>query len=161
MREKVVVGVLVLSFVVAEVGVAAALPSTPNPVMFVTQVPVGGFASLTSTFGNHTGSLESAPRGGDLVIRYGDGTLRFLTAEAGYGSAGQQGANAIAVREPCVHWSGTKALFSMVVGAPTQQYQLKSYRWQIYEVTGLGKNETASIRHVTGQPAGFNNVSPI
>lgn len=161
MRKKVVVGVLALSFLVAEATGAMGLPSTPNPVMFVTQVPVGGFASLTSTFGNHTGSLESAPRGGDLVIRYGDGTLRFLTAEAGYGSAGQQGANAIAVREPCVHWSGTKALFSMLIGAPTQQYQLKSYRWQIYEVTGLGKNETAVIRKVTGQPAGFNNVSPI
>ena len=161
MRRSAIVGVLALSFLVAGASRALGLPSTPNPVMFVTQVPVGGFASLTSTFGNHTGSLESAPRGGDLVIRYGDGTLRFLTAEAGYGSAGQQGANAIAVREPCVHWSGTKALFSMLVGAPTQQYQLKSYRWQIYEVTGLGKNETAVIRKVTGQPAGFNNVSPI
>lgn len=161
MRNKVVLGVLALSFLVAEASGALALPSTPNPVMFVTQVPVGGFASLTSTFGNHTGSLESAPRGGDLVIRYGDGSLRFLTAEAGYGSAGQQGANAIAVREPCVHWSGAKALFSMLVGAPTQQYQLKSYRWQIYEVSGLGKNETVSIRYVSGQPATYNNVSPI
>jgi len=161
MRNKVVVGVLVLSSLVAEVPAALALPSTPNPVLFVTQVPVGGFASLTSTFGNHTGALVSAPRGGDLVIRYGDGTLRFLTQEAGYGNAGQQGAGAIAVREPCIHWSGTRALFSMVVGAPTQQYQIKSFRWQIYEVTGLGRNETASVRRVAGQPADYNNVSPI
>lgn len=108
MRRSAMVGVLALSFLVAGASRALALPSTPNPVMFVTQVPVGGFASLTSTFGNHTGSLESAPRGGDLVIRYGDGTLRFLTAEAGYGSAGQQGGNAIAVREPCVHWAGPR-----------------------------------------------------
>jgi len=124
-------------------------------------VPVGGFASLTSTFGNHVAGLEQAPRGGDLVIRYGDGTLRFLTAEAGFGSSGMQGANAIAVREPCVHWSGDKALFAMVVGAPTQRYQIKQYRWQIYEVSGLGQGETTSIRLVEGQPVGFNNVSPI
>src|SRR5262245_57210499 len=85
-----------------------------HPILFVTQVPVGGFTSLTSTFGNHLGSMESAPRGGDLAIRYPDGSVRFLTQEAGYGNAGQQGANAIAVREPCVHWDGTRALFSMV-----------------------------------------------
>jgi hypothetical protein len=161
MGKMLVIGVVALSFLVAEARPARALPTTPNPVLFVTQVPVGGFASLTSTFGNHLGGLEPAPRGGDLVIRYGDGTLRFLTQEAGYGVSGRQGATAIAVREPCVHWSGTKALFSMVVGAPTQQYQIKSYRWQIYEVSGLGKNETASIRRVDGQPASFNNVSPI
>src|SRR5690348_7670082 len=74
-----------------------------NPVLFVTRMPVGGFASSTSTFGNHLASLDSAPRGGDLVIRYPDGSLRFLTQEAGFGNAGMQGANAIAVREPCVH----------------------------------------------------------
>lgn len=37
---------------------------------------------------------------------------------------GMQGANAIAVREPSVHWSGSKAVFSMVVGAPTQRYEV-------------------------------------
>ena len=48
-----------------------------------------------------------------------------LTQLAGYGvAAGFQGATAIAVREPAVHWNGTKAIFSMVIGAPTQQYQV-------------------------------------
>jgi hypothetical protein len=117
--------------------------------------------SATAVFGNHTTSPEKAPRGGDLVLRYPDGTLRFLTAEAGYGDTGMQGANAIVVREPCVHWSGDKALFAMLVGAPTQRYQVVQKFWQIYEVTGFAPGETASIRKIAGQPANFNNVSPI
>jgi hypothetical protein len=142
-------------------GIAQGQTGPSHPVLFVTQVPVGGFTSLTSTFGNHLGTMESAPRGGDLVLRYPDGSLRFLTAEAGYGSAGMQGANAIAVREPCVHWSGEKALFAMIVGAPTQQYQTATFHWQIYEVAGLAPGEAATIRRIEGQPATFNNVSPI
>ena len=104
---------------------AAAVPTTavPNPILFVTQVPMQGdpFASRMSTFANHLPSMLALPRGGDLMIRYPDGTLRNLTKEAGYGMEGQQGANAIAVREPAVHWSGTKAIFSMVVGGPPQR----------------------------------------
>src|SRR6185436_4754684 len=91
---------------------------------------------------------------------YPDGTLRNLTREAGYGMDGFQGAGAIAVREPSVHWSGTKALFSMVVGAPTEQYQVADYFWQIYEITGFGIGETPVVTKVPGQPSHFNNVSP-
>ncbi len=152
--------VLIVCCAIAALLGGARADAQTHPILFVTQVPVGGFASLTTTFGNHLGSMESAPRGGDLAIRYADGTIRFLTQEAGYGSSGMQGANAIAVREPCVHWSGTKALFSMVVGAPTQQYQVSTYHWQIYEVSGLGEGETATIRKIANQPA-YNNVSPI
>ena len=133
-----------------------------NPILFVTQVPTpnAGFASRTSTFANHLASVESAPRGGDLMIRYPDGTLRNLTSEAGLGQIGFQGANSIAVREPHVHWSGTKALFSMVVGAPTQQYQQTSHLWQVYEVSGVTQGATVAITKVVGQSA-HNNVSPI
>src|SRR6185369_3534160 len=133
-----------------------------NPILFVTQVPVpGDFTTVVSTFGNQLSAVAEAPRGGDLWIRYPDGTTKNLTRGAGFGGSGMQGTNAIAVREPSVHWSGTKALFSMVVGAPTQQYQVGTYRWQIYEVTGFGQGETASIRKIAGQPAEFDNVSPI
>ena len=133
-----------------------------NPILFVTQVPTpnAGFATRTSTFANHLASIESAPRGGDLMIRYPDGTLRNLTGEAGFGQLGFQGANAIAVREPHVHWSGTKALFSMAIGAPTQQYQQTSHLWQIYEVSGITQGATVAITKVVGQSA-YNNVSPI
>ena len=53
--------------------------------------------------------------------------------------------NAIAVREPSVHWDGTKAVFSMVVGSHPTRYQWNTYYWQIYEVTGLGPADTPVI----------------
>src|SRR5437899_12752731 len=113
-----------------------------NPILFVTQVPVpGDFTTVVSTFGNQVPTMEQAPRGGDLWIRYPDGTAKNLTRAAGFGGGGMQGAASIAVREPSVHWSGTKALFSMVVGAPPQQYLWETYYWQIYEITSLGENE--------------------
>jgi Hydrazine synthase alpha subunit middle domain len=131
------------------------------PILFVTQVPVSGFGSRLSAFANHLGKFAAAPRGGDLMIRYPDGSIRNLTQEAGLGSTGFQGSGAIAVREPAVHWSGTKAVFSMVVGAPASQFQNAEFYWQLYEVTGLGKNEPVSITKVANQPANYNNVSPI
>ncbi|MEA2328823.1 MAG: hypothetical protein QOE68_3782 [Thermoanaerobaculia bacterium] len=131
-----------------------------NPILFVTQVPVpGDFTTVASAFGNQLSSVAEAPRGGDLWIRYPDGSGKNLTRAAGFGNGGTQGAASIAVREPSVHWSGTKALFSMVVGAPSQQYLWETYHWQIYEITGLGANETPVIRKIANQP-NYNNVSP-
>lgn len=75
---------------------------TPHSILFVTQVPIGAFGTVTSIFGNHEPNPQQAPRGGDLVLRYPNGALRFLTSEAGFGNGRSQGANAIAVREPCV-----------------------------------------------------------
>jgi hypothetical protein len=158
-----------LSFVLLFLGwsVFAAEPRTeavalPNPVMFVGQVPTPfDFASVASTFGNHDPQQTLAPRGGDLFILDPSGTLKNVTRTAGYGNAGFQGASSIAVREPSVHWSGTKALFSMVIGAPTQQYQVKTFKWQIYEVTNLGEGQTPVITKIAKQPENFNNISPI
>ena len=131
-----------------------------NPILFVTQVPIpADFATVASVFGNHVPSMENAGRGGDLWIAYPDGTLKNLTQAAGFGNAGQQGVQSIAVREPSVHWSGSKALFSMAVGAPVQ-FEVKTFYWQIYEITGLGQNQQPAIRKITGQPENFNNVSP-
>jgi hypothetical protein len=119
------------------------------------------FASRASTFGNHRADLGRVLRGGDLMIRYPDGTLRNLTKEAGFGMDGFQGDKSIAVREPTVHWTGKKAVFSMVVGGAPAQYQVSNYVWQLYEVTGLGKGETVSITKVANQPATYNNVAPL
>ena len=135
-----------------------------NPILFVTQVPVprgDPFGSRLSAFANHTPSTGSTPRGGDLMLRYPDGSLRNLTREAGYGMDGFQGANAIAVREPAVHWSGTKAIFSMLVGSPVGQYDAVTSKWQLYEVTGLGQGQRATITKVPRQPTAYNNVSPV
>lgn len=135
--------------------------NTPHPILFVTQVPVPvDFATVASTFANHEASMEDVYRGGDLWIRYPDGSLRNLTAEAGMGNAGWQGSNAIAVRDPSVHFDGTRALVSMVVGAPTQQYVYLDFRWQIYEVSGLALGQPVSITRVSTQPANYNNIAP-
>lgn len=144
---------------------SADTTAVANPILFVTQMPnPNGFGTTISTFGNHLASPSVAGRGGDLYIRYADGTLKNLTAAAGFGStdpSGFQGANAIAVRDPAVYWDGSKALFSMVVGAPTKQYEVETYHWQIYEITGLKANEIPVITKVPNQPANYNNISPI
>ena len=133
-----------------------AMDALPT-ILFVTQPPFGAdFASANAVFGNHNPYTGSTPRGGDLYIRYSDGALRNLTAEAGFGlKAGEE----IATREPSVHWSGTKALFSMVVGGTTKNDYSPVY-WQIYEVSGIGKGEPVSIRRLP-QPADNNNISPL
>lgn len=139
----------------------ARAQALPDPVLFVTQVPVPvDFATIGSTFANHEASPTDAYRGGDLWIRYPDGSRRNLTAEAGFGVNGFQGATAIAVRDPEVHWNGTRAVFSMVIGNPAQQFQQTSFRWQLYEVTGFGQGQTVVITPVANQPTQYNNVQP-
>lgn len=60
----------------------------------------------------------------------------------------------VAVRDPAVHWSGAKALVSMVVGSAPEA------RWQIYEVTGLEQNASVKFARVN-QPSNYNNVSAV
>ncbi len=148
----------------------ATPPSTPPPlsvgdfpVLFVTQVPIAtDFATIGSTFANHGAGIEKVGRGGDLWIRYPDGTLKNLTKAAGFGDPdGLQGVKSITVRDPAVYWDGKKALFSMVIGAPKAQYEITAFYWQIYEITNLEANDTPVITKVPNQPAGFNNISPI
>lgn len=136
--------------------------TTPNPILFVTQMPISAdFAAIGSVFANHRANVGLVGRGGDLYLRYPDGSLRNLTREAGFGTAAAfQGANAIAVRDPAVHWSGTKAVFSMAVGAPATQYAADNFYWQLYEVTGLGQGQTAVITRVAQQPENYNNIQP-
>ncbi len=145
-----------------EVFTTPAGSGLPNPILFVTQVPIpGDFTTIGSTFGNHLPGMQEVGRGGDLWILYPDGTLKNLTEAAGYGVSGFQTEDAIAVRQPAVNWEGTKAVFSMVIGAPQTQYQWEDYSWQLYEITGLGKNDTPIITKVPNQPENYNNVSPI
>jgi hypothetical protein len=141
---------------------ASPEPALPHPILFVTQVPQPqDFTTIGALFGNHRGSVDSAPRGGDLWIRYPDGTLKNLTRAAGYGVEGAQHGKGIAVREPCVHWSGAKAIFSMVVGSPERRYQVQEFYWQLYEVTHfLDPAATPVITKVPRQPEQYNNVAP-
>jgi hypothetical protein len=56
----------------------STLALADNPIVFVTQPPhPTDFATINATFGNHQASLYSAPRGGDLYIRYTNGTLKM------------------------------------------------------------------------------------
>lgn len=132
------------------------------PILFVTAVPTPfDSATQSSMFANHVGDMSGGIRGGDLWIRYADGSLRNLTQSAGFGVSGLQGAGAIAVREPSVHWSGNKALFSMVVGGATARGDTTQFYWQIYEITNFGQGQTPVITRVPNQPQNYNNVSPI
>jgi hypothetical protein len=133
-----------------------------NPILFVTVTPTPQDSiTQTAAFGSHQAGAENAPRGGDLMIRYPDGTVKNLTKIAGYGMDGMQAANAIAVREPSIHWSGAKALFSMVIGAPLNAADNSQFYWQIYEISGLGKDETPMIIKIPGQPVNRNNIAPV
>ena len=154
---KKLAGLTLLSLAAAPYSAHAAISS---PIAFVTQVPIPqDFCSMNATFCNHQASMDAAGRGGDLWIRYPNGALKNLTSAAGFGQTGLQGNQAIQVRDPSVHWNGKKIIFSMAVGAPSH-YQVKKFYWQLYEITGLGKNETPVITKIANQPAGYNNVSP-
>ena len=122
-----------LAAALALLACGANAQTLPNPILFVTQFPISDdFATIGAVFANHRGGSNLVGRGGDLYIRYPDGSLRNLTAEAGFGNAGPQRAASIAVRDPAVSWDGSKAIFSMVIGAPPQQYQWTDSYWQLY-----------------------------
>ncbi|MBB5033914.1 Calx-beta domain-containing protein [Prosthecobacter vanneervenii] len=148
-------------------------------VLYVTQVPVPDEIlsssnhditltrmSIASAMQNPQATPENAPRGGALWIRYANGTRRNLTNAAGYGGAvdanfnatGFQGASSIAVAHPFMHWSGTKAIFAMVVGAPTSTSDTTVFHWQLYEITNFASGQTPVITLVSGQPTNYNNV---
>lgn len=132
------------------------------PILFVTQVPTADDRNTRlSAFANHRTSVHDVPRGGDLMLRYPDGHVRNLTQEAGFGHSGLQGSKAIAVREPSVHPHGDKAIFSLLLGSPSKNQSSNPYRWQLYEVKGLGQHQTAEINKVARQDARFNNLSPL
>src|SRR6267154_473133 len=117
-----------LTLIVFAVMLGSASAAGPNPILFVTQVPQpvelnanvisNVFLGVGAGFGNHLGATLYAPRGGDLWLAKPNGSLTNLvltnlTRALGFGQAGVQHTNGIAVREPSPHWDGTRALFSM------------------------------------------------
>ncbi len=142
-----------------------------NAILFVTQVPIPSevndgtvsnvFVSVVSALGNHLADTAHAGRGGDLWIRYPTGAITNLTRAAGYGTNTVQHGIGIGVRDPFVHWSGNKAVFSMVVGAPVGPGDTNQYFWQLYEITNfVTQGSTPIITKVPRQPANYNNVMP-
>ena len=166
-------GVLAGLLLTALVGGGSAVPALLNPILFVTQIPIpeerndnsvsNTFVSVVSPLGNHLGDTIHAARGGDLWLRYTNGALKNLTRAAGFGTNGSQNGVGIAVRDPRVHWSGGRAIFSMVAGSPTNATDPTPFFWQLYELTNLtalvaNSNTPPAIVKVPNQPANFNNV---
>ncbi len=152
---------ILLSYLVISTSLLSAGGLPQNPIMFVTVVPMcEDSATQCSVLSSHLAGYNNVLLGGDLYIRYPDGTLKNLTRAAGFGSSMLQDANAISVRQPCVHWSAKKAVFSMVCGAVLSNRDKREFYWQLFEVTGLAKDETPVITKVQHQPIA-NNISPI
>jgi hypothetical protein len=170
MKMRIVAFFLAIAF-----PLCAATPS--KPILYVTQKPIPDEVlthDITQTKMNITTTMQSpladpahAGRGGALWIRYADGSRRNLTAAAGFGGAvdangnatGFQGANSISVHHPMMHWSGTKAIFSMVVGAPTSATDTTVFHWQLYEITNFAQGQTPVITAVAGQLTNYNNLA--
>jgi hypothetical protein len=152
--------------------VHAATPT--HPVLFVTQVPVPNevnsrtvsvsFMGVGAPFANAQADTLHCGRGGGLWIYYPgtpNPTLVNLTATATWSiPGGAPPANAIAVRNPAVSWDGTKAVFSMVVGAPASASDTTQFFWQLYEIGPLTQGAQPVITKVANQPLTCNNVSP-
>ncbi len=158
-----------------------------KPILYVTQMPsmedylnnqdrniTATKTSFTSAMQNPQADTKNVGRGGALWVRYADGRRFNLTNLAGYGGTvdgngnalGFQGANSIAVSHPQMHWSGTKAIFAMVVGAPTSASDTTVFHWQLYEVTNfatpppVGQLPAPTITLVQGQLMNYNNLYP-
>jgi len=161
--------VVIAAAVLMPLGACASGAALTNTILFVTQVPqpmeandntvTNVFLGAGAGFGNHLADTWHAPRGGDLWLRKPNGSLTNLTRGLGFGLAGTQHAGGIAVRDPAVNWDGTRALFSMVVGAPASATDTNQFFWQLFEITGL-PNGPYAITTISGQPTNYNNVSP-
>jgi hypothetical protein len=152
---------------------AQALTLT-NPIVFVTQPPIpyelngtvsNTFLSVVTIFGNQLADTTHAARGGDLWLMTTNQGLVNLTRKGGFGTNGIQHGVGIDVRDPQIHWSGKRVLFSMVVGAPTNSTDTTQFFWQLYEVSNLdaviaNTNAPPIIVKVPNQPTNCNNVTP-
>jgi len=174
-----------LSFALALLSlVSTASAADPaNPILFVTQVPMpeevntrtinSNYMSCVSPFGNHLGGTAFAGRGGSLWVRFPANAVPALNhqvvdllavADWSAISGGRPPANTVAVRNPSVYWDKSKAVFSMVVGAPSGPNDTTVFLWRLYEITlptqaQLNANVQPVITKVVNQPA-YNNIMP-
>jgi hypothetical protein len=169
---------VVVAIVLALCSICGALRAgnPANPILFVTQTPMPeevnsrdvltSYQSCVSPFSNHLADTAHAGRGGSLYIRFNDGQIINMLNVADWTaiSGGQPAANTVAVRNPAVNWTADKAIFSMVIGAPSSPTDTTVFTWQLYEITlptqvQLNNNVKPVITKVANQPA-YNNVFP-
>lgn len=124
------------------------------------------YQSCVSPFSNHLADTAHAGRGGSLHVRFSDGQVVNLLAVADWSaiSGGKPAANTVAVRNPAVNWAADKAIFSMVIGAPSGPSDTTTFTWQLYEITlptqtQLNASVKPVITKVANQPA-YNNIMP-
>ncbi|MFL5345604.1 MAG: Calx-beta domain-containing protein [Hyalangium sp.] len=168
--------VLVASAVVGLSSAIALAGNPSNPILFVTQVPMPeevnsrtvseSYQSCVSPFSNHLADTAHAGRGGSLFVRFSNGQLVDLLSVADWSAipGGKPAANTLAVRNPSVTWTADKALFSMVIGAPSGPADTTPFLWQLYELTlptqaQLNANVKPVLTKVANQPP-YNNVFP-
>ena len=147
-----------------------------NPILFVTQMPMPeevdfhtvlqSTASCVSPFGSHLGDTGHAGRGGSLYVRFSNGQVVNLLSVADWSAipGGQPATGTVAVRNPCVYWDASKALFSMVIGVPSGPADATPFLWQMYEITlptqaQLNASVKPVLTKLANQPA-YNNVTP-
>ena len=147
-----------------------------NPILFVTQVPIPeevntrdvtqSFMSIASPFSNHLADTLHAGRGGSLFVRFASAQVVDLLAIADWSAipGGKPAADAMAVRNPAVNWTATKAIFSMTTGKPSGPADATQYVFQLFEITlptqpQLAANVKPVLTKVANQPA-YNNVFP-
>ena len=106
------------------------------------------FAAIGSVFANHLGDIQYArPRRRSLHPSIPTACCAISRPKRGYGiPAGslQGGRTRSRCAIPPCTGPARRRVFSMVIGAPTEQYGNSVYYWQIYEITGFGEGETAS-----------------
>jgi len=167
------------------VSAAAALALAPSlalganptkPILFVTQVPMPeevnsrdiltSYESCVSPFSNHLADTAHAGRGGSLWVRFSNGQIVDMLAAADWSAipGGKPAPNTIAVRNPSVSFAADKAVFSMVVGAPSGPTDATQFFWQLYEITlptqaQLSMGVKPVLTKVANQPA-HNNITP-
>src|SRR5260221_7951792 len=131
-------GAVMLAIIAGPLNTPAASLSLTNPILFVTQVQMpkeinglvsNTFLSVVSLFGNQRADTTHAGRGGDLWLMTTNGGLVNLTRKANFGTSGSQDGIGIGVRDPAIHWTGGKAVFRMVVGAPTNANDVAPIFW--------------------------------
>lgn len=167
-----------LFFSTCTLAVSAALHAgnPASPILFVTQVPIPeeentrdvtqSLMSITSPFSNHLADTLHAGRGGSLFVRFADTQVVDFLAVADWSAipGGKAAADAMAVRNPAVNWTATKAIFSMTSGKPSGPADATQYLFQLYEITlptqaQLTANVKPVLTKVANQPA-YNHVFP-
>ncbi len=140
-----------------------------NPILFVTQVPIPeevnsrdmnvSFMSSVSPFSNHLADTTHAGRSGSLYIRFSNGQVTNLLQIADWTAipGGKPADDAMAVRNPRVDWTGTKAIFSMTYGKPAGPSDTSTYLFQLYEITlptqaQLAQNVKPVLTKIANQP---------